>query len=169
MKDKTAIKPVTDEGLSLKDLHKRLGQIIEQNEDRGWGSRNDLPLLVCLSSRTPSGRLRGSRYFPITYAQSSMLGFGGLDGKAMAVTCFERTEVNKKQKAKRTTVKQINTAMGLYPELRGYEVRNDAASKSIEIIFEDAYFSSIYYAADEGLSSRTAEEWVENVRNRIKS
>ncbi len=65
--------------MTLKELHKRLGEIISQNDERGWSERNDLPMVVAIN---PLPRFKGQHYknakrFPIKYASSAQCGMEG--------------------------------------------------------------------------------------------
>jgi len=59
-------------GMSLRKLHQRLGEIIEQNESQGWDHRNDLPVVL----RINRGGRRKDWFCPIERVGSSMLGLG---------------------------------------------------------------------------------------------
>ncbi len=66
------------EALTLTALYERLGEIIQENEKRGWGERNNNPVVVeALQGQTPTGRLKKSHYYPIVFGGSACHGLIG--------------------------------------------------------------------------------------------
>ncbi len=69
--------PVRGNALTLRQLHKRLGEIIAEHEARGWGVRNDqLVVMEVRQERTPKGRYRPSLYLPVLGACSGTVSIG---------------------------------------------------------------------------------------------
>lgn len=79
--------------MTLRELHARLGEIIAENEQRGWGERNDSPMYVCVQQeKTPTGRLRRDKFIPIHFACSAWVGLR--DGEKL-INCVA-LEANRK-------------------------------------------------------------------------
>jgi hypothetical protein len=62
-----AFNTLSTSAMSLRALRDRLNEVIEENERRGYASRNDLPVYLRLQ------RGRNSWYVPVQHATSSML------------------------------------------------------------------------------------------------
>lgn len=81
--------------MTLKQLHRRLGEIIAMHDARGWSERNDQKVIVRLVRVTPSGRLK-NRWFLLNNAYDGSLGFGGSE-RYIEVDANEKDEVGRKQ------------------------------------------------------------------------
>ena len=57
--------------MTLKEMHKRLGDIIAEHEARGWGDRNDQPVVVRVQN--PKYKRRHEMYIGITRVASGTL------------------------------------------------------------------------------------------------
>lgn len=60
--------------MTLKQLAKRLADIVAENDKHGWSERNDLPALVRISRQGGGRRKQDHFYTEITYVDSSQLG-----------------------------------------------------------------------------------------------
>jgi len=60
------------EKLSLKQLHKRLGNIIEENKRRGWDERNDLPVAIQVYRPIKKNRRNNHYYTGVSSVSSAM-------------------------------------------------------------------------------------------------
>jgi hypothetical protein len=63
--------------MTLKELHKRLGVIIFENEARGWSDRNDQTVIIEITPPSSRKRSRRSRYLKLQYASSATMGIAG--------------------------------------------------------------------------------------------
>jgi hypothetical protein len=78
--------------MNLLELQRHVNEAIKQNVDRGWDNRNDLPVLVQVNRRTPTGRGK-SRYIPLDQVYRGQQGVGGREFGLSLMVC-EQDEIS---------------------------------------------------------------------------